>query len=191
MGKIIVWNLASVDGYFEGVEPWDLNHHEAVWGDELEALSTAQLEDAEALLFGRRTYEGFAAYWPDATETSTITDGMNAIRKYVVSNTLTEANWNNTEIIKGNVVSAIADLKRNAARNIYIFGSADLLATLLPAGLVDEYRLGIAPLLMGRGNPLFKPSETRIDLKLLRSQPLRNGGIVLYYSLDGNNGQKP
>jgi dihydrofolate reductase len=183
MGKLIVWNIASVDGYFEGTEPWDLALHETVWGDELQALSIAQLEDAEALMFGRKTYEGFAAYWPNETETGPIADSMNAIRKYVVSDTLTEAAWNNTEIVSGDVVSAIKDLKRNTARNIYIFGSADLLSTLLPAGLVDEYRLGVASLLMGRGNPLFKPADQRIDLKLLKSQPLENGGIVLYYGL--------
>jgi len=183
MGKLIVWNIASVDGYFEGAEPWDLALHETVWGDQLEALSNAQLEDAEALMFGRRTYQGFADYWPSGTETGPIADSMNAIRKYVVSNTLTEATWNNTEIVSGDIVSAIADLKRKASRNIYIFGSADLLSTLLPAGLVDEYRLGVAPLLMGRGNPLFKPADQRIDLRLLKSQPLENGGIVLYYGV--------
>lgn len=183
LGKLIVWNIASVDGYFEGAEPWDLAHHETVWGDQLQALSISQLEDAEALIFGRRTYEGFAAYWPNETETGVITDHMNAIRKYVVSDTLTEAAWNNTEIISGDIVPAIADLKRNATRNFYVFGSADLLATLLASGLVDEYRLGIAPLLMGHGNPLFKPSDARIDLTLLKAQPLENGGIVLYYGV--------
>src|SRR5690606_12604746 len=74
LGKLIVWNIASVDGYFEGAEPWDLAHHETVWGDQLQALSISQLEDAEALIFGRRTYEGFAAYWPNETETGAITD---------------------------------------------------------------------------------------------------------------------
>ena len=168
MSKLIVWNIASVDGYFEGTEPWDLAHHETVWGDQLRALSIAQLE-------------GFAAHWPN--QTGTIADGMNAIRKYVVSDTLAEAKWNNTEIIGGDIVSAIVDLKRNATRNFYVFGSADLLATLLTAGLIDEYRLGIAPLLMGRGNPLFKPADVRIDLKLLKTQPLENGGVVLYYGV--------
>ncbi|WMT85774.1 dihydrofolate reductase family protein [Pelagibacterium sp. 26DY04] len=182
MGKLIVWNIASVDGYFEGTEPWDLSMHETVWGDELEALSIAQQEDAEGLIFGRRTYEGMAAHW--TRQTGTIADAMNSLPKYVVSDTLTEADWNNTKIISGDIVSAIADLKRAATRNFYVFGSADLLSTLLAAGIVDEYRLGIAPLLLGRGNLLFKPSDERIDLKLLKSQPLMNGGIVLYYGVE-------
>lgn len=181
MGKLIVWNIASVDGYFEGTEPWDLALHETVWGDELQTLSIAQLEEAEALMFGRKTYQGFADHWPG--QTGTIADGMNAIRKYVVSDTLAEAVWNNTGIVSGDIVASVTELKRKASRNIYIFGSADLLSTLLSAGLIDEYRLCIAPLLLGRGNPLFKPADQRIDLKLLKSQPLKNGGIVLYYGL--------
>lgn len=181
MGKLIVWNIASADGYFEGPEPWDLSLHETVWGDDLSALSQAQLEDTEALIFGRKTYTGMASYWQSATED--FADWMNAVRKYVVSETLEEATWNNSSVIGSDVVASISDLKRGASRNLYVFGSADLLTTLLAAGLVDEYRLCVAPLLMGRGNPLFKQTDTRIELKLLKSQPLENGGIILYYGL--------
>ncbi len=181
MGKLIVWNIASVDGYFEGPEPWDLALHETVWGDELETFSNEQLDGAEALVFGRRTYEGMASYWAD--ETGTIADQMNAIRKYVVSDTLSDPGWNNTKLLGGDIATALTGLKREAKGHLYVFGSADLVSFLLSTGLVDEYRLCIAPLLLGRGNPLFKPSDTRIDLRLLKSQPLRNGGIILYYGV--------
>ncbi|AEQ51936.1 dihydrofolate reductase family protein [Pelagibacterium halotolerans] len=179
MGKLIVWNIASLDGYFEGPEPWDLSLHETIWGDELSEFSETQLADTEALVFGRRTYEGMASYWANETETGPITDAMNALPKYVVSNTLTAADWNNTKIVSGDIVQALRDIKAGSERNLYVFGSADLLATLLPAGLVDEYRLGLAPLLLGRGNLLFKPSDLRIDLDLIKTQPLKNGGIVI------------
>jgi dihydrofolate reductase len=181
MGKLIAWNIASVDGCFEGPEPWDLALHQTVWGDELEAFSKTQLEDAEALIFGRKTFEGMASYW--ANETGTIADQMNAIKKYAVSEAGTNASWNNSTVIGTDVVNEIAALKKSAARTLYVFGSADLLSTLLDARLVDEYRLCIAPLILGRGNLLFKPSDTRIDLRLLKSQPLRNGGIVLHYGV--------
>lgn len=181
MGKLIAWNVASVDGYFEGPDPWDLALHQTVWGAELEAFSNAQLEDAEALVFGRRTYEGMASHWAGASGRTA--GHMNAIRKYVVSTTLSDATWTNSRVIGADVESSIAGLKREAAKNLYVFGSAALLSTLLPAGLVDEYRLCIAPLLLGRGNPLFKPADGRIDLRLLKSQPLENGGIVLHYGL--------
>ncbi len=125
-----------------------------------------------------------AAYWANESETGPITDAMNTLPKYVVSNTLTAADWNNTKIISGDIVQALRDIKAKSDRNLYVFGSAELLATLLPAGIVDEYRLGLAPLLLGRGNPLFKPSNLRIDLELIKAQPLRNGGIVITYRLE-------
>lgn len=182
MGKLIVWNIASLDGYFEGETPWDLALHETIWGPELEALSDAQLNDAEALIFGRRTYEGMAAHWTSETgEPGDITSAMNTLPKIVVSNSLKRAEWNNTTIISGDVVGQLRQRKAEAQKTLYVFGSADLLKTLLPAGLVDEYRLGIAPLLLGRGNRLFKPMPETIPLVLEKTQPLRNGGIVLYY----------
>lgn len=190
MGKLIVWNIASLDGYFEGPEPWDLSLHETIWGDELSEFSQTQLADTEALVFGRRTYEGMASYWANETETGPITDAMNALPKYVVSNTLTAADWNNTKIIGGDVIEALRDIKAASERNLYVFGSAELLATLLPAGIVDEYRLGLAPLLLGRGNLLFKPSDTRIDLELLKIQPLKNGGIILTYGVGAPGKEK-
>lgn len=184
MGKLIVWNIASVDGYFEGPAPWDLALHAPLWGPELEAFSSAQLDDAEALIFGRRTYEGMAAHWTgEAAEPGDITHAMNRLPKIVVSNTLTRAEWNNTTIVSGDVVAALRERKAGATRNLYVFGSADLLKTLLPAGLVDEYRLGISSLLLGRGNPLFKPSADAIPLTLIRTQPLGTGGIVLCYAV--------
>src|SRR5690606_30717590 len=103
--------------------------------------------------------------------------------KVVVSNSLQRADWNNTNIMSGDVVGQLRDRKAKAENNFYAFGSADLLKTLLPAGLVDEYRLGIAPLLLGRGNPLFKPMAQTIPLTLEKTQPLQNGGIVLYYEV--------
>ena len=184
MGKLIVWNIATVDGYFEGETPWDLSFHETIWGPELEALSNAQLDDAEALIFGRRTYEGMAAHWTGETaEPGDITHAMNVLPKIVVSNSLTQANWNNTTIMSGDIAAQLRERKANSKKNFYVFGSADLLKTLLPAGLVDEYRLGVAPVLLGRGNPLFKPADETIPLTLDKAQPLGNGGIVLYYGI--------
>ena len=91
--------------------------------------------------------------------------------------------WNNTTLVSGDAVEALRKIKAKSERNLYVYGSAELLSSLLSAGLVDEYRLGIAPLLLGRGNPLFKRSDLRIDLELLKTQPLKNGGVVLYYRL--------
>jgi len=97
MTKLIMWNLISLDGFFEGAKNWDLDFHQSVWGDELESLSLEQLRSADGPLFGRITYEGMAAYWQTAT--GEIADFMNRLPKVVVSRTLERPNWTNTRLI--------------------------------------------------------------------------------------------
>ena len=109
MRKLIMWNLVSLDGYFEGAKSWDLGWHESVLGDELERLSIDQLKSADMLLFGRVTYEGMAGYWPSAK--GEVADRMNNIRKVVFSRTLEKASWNNTKLVKGNAAEEVAKLK--------------------------------------------------------------------------------
>src|SRR6266446_1826379 len=169
MTKLIMWNLISLDGFFEGAKNWDLDFHQSVWGDELESLSLEQLSSAGGLLFGRITYEGMAAYWKTATG------------KIVVSRTLERANWTNTKLIGGNVVAEIQKLKQQGNGNTFVFGSANLSATLLEHALFDEYRIAIAPVLLGRGKPLFPPNSHRLNLKLLDSRILSNGCVILRY----------
>lgn len=181
MRKLIAWNVMSLDGMFEGKEPWALDFHGLVWGEELEALSKQQLAELDYLLFGRRTYEGMAAYW--MKETGEIADGMNGLKKLVASRTLQSATWNNSQLIEGDVGAAVKALKAEGDGPIYVFGSADLLSTLIAEGLVDEYRICIAPVLMGYGNPLFKPAAKQTHLKLLEARALTNGGVLLRYAV--------
>jgi dihydrofolate reductase len=143
MTKLIIWNLISLDGFFEGAKNWDLDFHQSVWGDELERLSLEQLESADGLLFGRITYDGMAAYWQTAT--GEIADFMNRLPKVVVSQTLERANWTNTRLIKDNVVAEIQKLKQQDNGNTFVFGSANLSATLLERALFDEYRGSFPP----------------------------------------------
>lgn len=181
MRKLIVWNVMSLDGMFEGKEPWALDFHNLVWGEELEALSKEQLAELDYLLFGRRTYEGMAAYW--TTETGEIADGMNGLKKLVASRTLEAATWNNSRLLEGDVAAALRTIKAGDGGPVYVFGSADLLSTLIAEGLVDEYRICIAPLLMGSGNPLFKPAEKQTPLTLLDAKALKNGGVLIRYAV--------
>lgn len=181
MRKLIAWNVMSLDGYFEGDQPWQLDFHNTVWGQELHDLSMSQARDMDVLLFGRRTYEGMASYW--ATATGEIADFMNGVEKRVASRTIKAADWRNSSVIEGDVASAIKALKQQPGKNIYVFGSADLLRTLLDAQLVDEYRLCVAPVILGSGMPLFRPGLKQQALRLLSSQPLQNGGLVLRYGL--------
>lgn len=182
MRKLIAWNVATLDGYFEGTKPWELDFHETVWGPELETLSTKQLADLDYLLFGRKTYEGMAAHWTEHDE-GEIGKAMNALPKLVASRTLGNVDWNNSTLIEGDVAEAVRRLKAENGRNIYVFGSADLLSTLIAEGLVDEYRVCIAPVLLGAGTPLFKPADKKTSLKLIEAKPLTNGGVLMRYAM--------
>jgi dihydrofolate reductase len=179
MRKLIMWNLVTLDGFFEGPKSWDLDWHNDVWGDELEQLSIEQLKAADLLLFGRVTYEGMAAYWPSAQgETAEL---MNSIAKVVFSRTLDRAEWNNTQLLKADAEGAVARLKQQPGKDMLIFGSANLSAQLTEKGLIDEYRLGLTPLVLAGGNPLFKPGAHRMRMKLLEARPLKSGCVILRY----------
>lgn len=179
MRKLIMWNLITLDGYFEGPKSWDLDWHEYVWGDELERLSIEQAKSIGMLLFGRVTYEGMAAYW--RTATGEIADFMNGVPKVVFSTTLAEADWNNTRLVKANARAEVVALKEAPGKDLYIFGSAELSAGLMREGLIDEYRLCLAPLVLGAGNPLFKASPSHLRMKLLEARPLASGAVILRY----------
>lgn len=122
MRKLIVWNLISLDGFFEGAQPWELDWHEYVWGDELERISLEQLGSADLLLFGRATYEGMAAHWPTAT--GAVAERMNGIAKRVYSRTLKRADWSNTTLVSSDAAADVARLKQAGDGNVLIFGSA-------------------------------------------------------------------
>ena len=179
MRKLIMWNLVTLDGFFEGPKSWDIDWHDTVWGDELEQYAIEQSKSTGMLLFGRVTYEGMASYWP--TQKGEVADFMNTIPKVVFSTTLKKADWNNTRLVTGNVPEEVAKLKRQPGKTLFVFGSADLSSTLLKHGLFDELDLAVTPLLLGRGKPLFKESPDRLKLKLLEARPLKSGGVILRY----------
>ena len=184
MRRLVVWNLMTLDGLFEGTKPWELDFHLLAWGEELEAFSLQQGDEIGTLLFGRRTYEGMAAHW--SKETGPIAEMMNGMEKAVASRTLETADWNNTRLLKGEAVDAVRKLKAEAGKDVFVFGSADLLDSLLGAGLVDEYRICLVPVVYGAGNPLFKPATRQVPMKLQASRPLKSGGVILTYHV-----QKP
>ncbi len=183
MGKVVVWNLMSLDGYFEGARKWDLDFHLLVWGPELEALSKELGSKAEVLVFGRVTYEGMKAYWTTTEDETEIKTFMNALPKIVGSRTLETADWNNSRVVT-DVAAELKRLKQASNKNIYIFGSAELVASLLPDDVIDEIMVCVVPVLLGQGTPLFKPADERTSLKLLESRPLQSGGVILRYETE-------
>ena len=186
MRRLVVWNVMTLDGHFEGRSPWDLGFHETVWGDELHAFALKQGGEIGTLLFGRRTYDGMADYWTKAT--GDVAEMMNSIGKAVATRTLGEAAWNNTRLLKGEAVEAVRGLKAEEGKDIFVFGSAELVDSLLSAGLVDEYRVCLAPVVLGGGNPLFKPRDRQVRMRLENSRPLRTGGVILTYSVSAAAG---
>jgi dihydrofolate reductase len=162
-----------------------LSFHNLIWGRELEQLSLEQLNGADYLVFGRATYEGMAAYWTKAETEASETEVarlMNRLPKLVFSRTLTSATWHPTTIIRENASNEIRKLKAARGKDIYVFGSAHLSATLMADDLFDEYRIGIAPVVLGRGRPLFKQGLDTTNLSLIATQPLETGGVVLRYA---------
>jgi dihydrofolate reductase len=179
MRRLIMWNMVTVDGFFEGSKSWEIDWHEYAWGEELEQLSKEQLRSADMLLFGRVTYQGMAGYW--SSEKGEIADFMNNIPKVVFSRTLEKPEWKNTRLVKGNAEQEVAKLKQQPGKDLFIFGSAHLSSMLMQHRLIDEYRLGVTPVILGGGSPLFKASPNRMKMKLLEARPLKSGCVILRY----------
>jgi dihydrofolate reductase len=184
MRKLIMWNIITLDGYFEGNKNWDLPFHEVIWGQELEKISIEQLKLADFLVFGRVTYEGMAAYWKTAEGEGEVAELMNNIPKLVFSRTLETVDWNNTTLVKGNASAEISRLKAQGNRDMYVFGSANLSETFINDNLFDEYRIGIAPVILGSGRPLFRDGISSRKLALIATQQLSNGGVILKYTAE-------
>jgi dihydrofolate reductase len=184
MRKLIMWNIITLDGYFEGNKNWDLSFHEIVWGQELEKISIEQLKSADFLIFGRITYEGMAAYWKTAEGTAEdeVARLMNKIPKLVFSRTLKSVDWNNATLVKGDSSAEISRLKHQGERDMYVFGSANLCETFINDDLFDEYRIGVSPVILGRGRSLFREGTTTRKLALVSSQQLSTGGVILTYT---------
>lgn len=140
---------------------------------------------AGGFLLGRRTYEIFAAYWPNAPEEEQVVAApLNDLPKYVASTTLTEPlEWQNSTLLKGDVADAVAALKRESGKDIHVIGSADLVQTLMEHGLVDEYRLMINPIVVGGGKRLFRDGGDRRLLRLVDSQVTTTGVMMATYEL--------
>lgn len=177
-----MWNVITLDGCFEGEKPWDLAFHELIWGKELEDFSREQLKSAEMIIYGEKTYKGMAEYWTNADGESAETAAMlNAIPKIVCSTTLEKADWNNTTIVR-DAVAELAKLKEEGDGNMFVFGSGILCESLMNANLFDEYRIAIAPAVLGKGRHLFTEKTDYKKLKLIESRPLETGGIILRYA---------
>jgi dihydrofolate reductase len=180
MGKLVVTEFVSLDGVFEdpgGAEDYEHGGwtFEYDRGDDGNQFKVDELMDAQVQLLGRRTYDGFAEAWP--SRDGPFADKINNGAKYVVSNTLTDPDWQNTTVISGDVVEGVAKLKDETDGNILVAGSGTLVQTLLAADLVDELRLMVFPTILGRGRRLFPDGIDRLKLKLADSRTVGSDGV--------------
>jgi dihydrofolate reductase len=183
MRRVVASIFVTVDGVFEdpgGAEGFDLGGWSFKYGgrsdDDLKHAGDL-LSGSDALLLGRKTYQGFAQAWPSMKGANWYADRMNSLPKYVVSSTLDKAEWNNSTIIKGDVANEVAKLKEQPGQDILIFGSAELVNGLLRHELIDEIRLLVHPVVLGRGKRLFAEGSS-VGLAAAEAKVL-GSGIVL------------
>ena len=190
MRKVFLFMMVTLDGFFEGPNQ-EIDWHNV--DEEFNEFAIEQLNELDTLLFGRVTYEGMASYWPTpfAQEDDPIVAGkMNDVPKIVFSTTLDKAEWNNSRLVKEHIAEEISKLKQQQGRDLAIFGSSNLTASLLEMGLVDELRIMVNPIVLGKGTTLFKGIHDKVNLKLLKTRTFRSGNVLLYYQPVNSEGKR-
>jgi dihydrofolate reductase len=168
--------FVSLDGVVESPEKWSFPY----WNEEIGKFKFEETFASDALLLGRVTYEGFAAAWPGRKDPEGFADRFNAMPKYVASRTLKKLDWNNSHLIAGDLAREVAKLKGQPGRDIVIHGSPGLIRSLMPHGLIDEYRLLVYPIILGRGKRLLDETS-QSKLKLVDSKAFGTGVVKVVY----------
>jgi dihydrofolate reductase len=186
MGKIVISENVSLDGVIQdptGEEGFRFGGWFGQIGDkDREAWAKVELEEAlaaEALLLGRRSYEYFAARWP--SRNGEWADRLNSLPKYVVSSTLEDPDWNNSTVMKGDVINKVSKLKQGVSGDIVVYASGQLVHTLMEHDLVDEMRLMIYPFVLGAGERLFGETDDKKPLRLIHIRTVGDGLSLLTY----------
>ena len=192
MRKLVVFNQVSVDGYFVD------NHHDMSWAkqdadDEFNRFTSDRASSGGVLLFGRVTYELMAGFWPTrqaAQSLPIVAERMNHLPKVVFSRTMKQATWNNTTLVKHDMVGHIRRMKAEPGEGIAILGSGNLVSQLAATGLIDEYEFIVNPLALGAGRTIFEGITNRLCLKLTQSRTFKNGKVFLSYAASGGSDEQ-
>jgi dihydrofolate reductase len=188
MRKLAVFNHVTLDGYFvdrNGDMSWA---HNAAENAEYNAFVASNASGGGMLLFGRITYELMASYWPTPRATADmpiVAGGMNKLPKVVFSRTLDKASWNNTRLVKGDMVAEIRKMKDEPGEDMVILGSGSIVSQLAQQGLIDEYQMVVNPVVLGKGRTMFDGVEEKLALKLTKTRAFGNGNVVLCYEPTG------
>ena len=185
MGKIVALEYVTLDGVMQapgGAEEFEYSGWTMpYWHEEIGKFQFSQLFASGALLLGRVTYQGFAAAWPSMKDEWGFADRMNNLPKYVVSTTLSEVAWNNSRLIKDDIAAEISRLKQEVEQDILIYGSGNLIETLMDHDLIDEYQLLVYPVVLGSGARLFRDRSDKKVLKLVEAKALGPDVVALIY----------
>lgn len=193
MRKLVVVEFLSLDGVYQApgdpAEDTEGGFAHGGWQrpyfDEVLGADAAEgMAETDAHLFGRKTYEIMAAYWPTAPADDPYGQHLNSVQKYVASRTLTEVTWRNTTLLRGDVAQEVAKLKEQPGKNIVVLGSGNLVQTLMEHDLVDEYSLSVFPIVLGGGKKLFPDDGQLRRLRLADSKTTSTGGLMLTYRPD-------
>ena len=183
MRALVITQNVTLDGSIEMLGDWFDPQSQADDSELLEELHR-QDEQADAFLVGRRTFESLRAYWAELSDDPTgISSYLNQVQKYVVSSTMTDPNWQNSTVLTGDPVSTVGALKAQAGQDIVVTGSIMLSDTLIEAGLVDEFRLFVYPVVQGRGRRLFPDGFECPALRLLEAKPFQSGITYSRYAV--------
>jgi len=175
--RLVATEYLSVDGVMDEPGKWSF----PFWNEEASKFKEEELHATDALLLGRLTYEGFAAAWPTMKDTGEFGERMNSMKKYVVSTTLKDPTWTNTTVITGDPVEEIRKLRAQPGKDLLLSGSGTLVRSLIPHDLIDEFRLMVHPIVLGRGKRLFLGDEPERVLQLTGVKQFATGITVLSY----------
>jgi len=182
MRRLIVFNHVSLDGYFtdmNGDMSW-AHKQDPEWN----AFVSQNASSGGQLLFGRKTYDMMASYWPTPAamrNSPVVAEGINQVPKIAFSKTLHNASWNNTKLVKGDLADEVRKLKSEPGETMVILGSGSIVAQLAQARLIDEYQIVVSPIVLGEGRTLFNGVERKQPLKLAKSRAFDNGNVLLCY----------
>lgn len=185
MRRLIMFNNVSLDGYFadaRGDMSWA---HKDPADREWNEFTAGNASGQGTLVFGRVTYEMMAGFWPTPMAKQMMPEvaaGMNRMPKIVFSRTLSQVSWENTRLMKGDLVAEMRRLKKSSDRDLVILGSGSLVAQLAPEGLIDEFQIVVAPLALGGGRTLFDGVKSKLSLKLTKTRVFANGSVLLAYT---------
>jgi dihydrofolate reductase len=186
MGKIVISENVSLDGVIQD-PTGDEGFRHGGWfdfdraGEEWARIECAEALGTEALLLGRRSYEWFAARW--TSRSGEWADRLNSLPKYVVSSTLEDPDWNNSTVLKGEMVNEVSKLKQELDGDIVVYASGRLARTLMEHDLVDELRLMVYPVVLGAGERLFGETSDKKTMRLVDTRTVGDGLVLLTYQL--------